>query len=251
MGGTNAEQGGQPERRIEQVLKSLLFGGGPVTAVVQLSQVIPLKQYFAKIGEHTTGPFTIAQIKKLVETGHVIESTPISVERNKFVLAHTLPELGFKRSTVETKAFAEQRNKTSYCPSCSGMMSQYETICPNCNFDIYADRENKFRQKEEQMRPKVIDSFIDRTPGARVISQSLGLDFKLETMTFAGWGLVLFTTLTALLAVVIATRTLVDSDSPRTYIRLIAIVTTLIPGAIAFAGGRFLLWLAGVKIIKE
>ena len=212
-----------------------------------------MKQYFAKISEQTAGPFTIEQIKKLVASGHVIASTPISVDKCTFVLAHALPELGFNRKTVETKTSVEKRITTSFCPCCSGKISQNEAICRHCNFDIYQDGEDRFRQTEEQMHPNinVVGTFIDRTPGARALSQSMGLNFNIEKLTIAGWGLTLFTTVIALLAVVIATHTLANQDSPRTYVRLLAFATTMIPGAIVFWGGRYFLSLAGIKIMRE
>ena len=101
------------------------------------------------------------------------------------------------------------------------------------------------------MHPNVVGTFIDRTPGARALSQSMGLDFNIEKLTIAGWGLILFTTVIALLSVVIAARTLANPDSPRTYVRLLSIATTIIPGAIVFWGGRYFLSLAGIKIMKE
>lgn len=210
-----------------------------------------MKQYFAMISEKPVGPFTLEQIKKLVASGHVVESTPISIDKCAFVLAQTLPELGFHRAAVETKATVEKRVTTSFCPGCSGKISQYEAICPHCNYDICHEAEERFRQRDEQMHPNVVGTFIDRTPGARALSQSMGLDFNIEKLTIAGWGLILFTTVIALLAVVVATRILANQDSPRSYVRVLAVATAVIPGAIVFWCGRYFLSLAGIKIMKE
>ena len=210
-----------------------------------------MKQYFANISGQTAGPFTIEQMKKLVASGHVVAATPISFDQSSFFLASTLPELGFQRAAVAAKPSAEKQIATSFCPCCSGKISSYEAICPHCNYDICKDAEERFRQQEELMHPNVVGTFIDRTPGARQLSQSMGLDFNIEKLTVAGWGLIVVTATVALASVIVATRSFATQSSDRAYIRLLAIATTVIPGALVFWSGRFFLSLAGVKIMKD
>lgn len=209
-----------------------------------------MSHYFVKLSEQTAGPFTLEQMLKLVAGGKIAAGTPVSVDGREFVFAQTLPELGLAQGGGEKLAVAEHEIETSFCPSCCGEIAAYTVVCPLCNYNMAAVATHRRSQRNSEPDIDVIASFVDRTPGAKRISKSMGLDLKLKNLTIAGKGLVALTALISLAAVFTAMITLAPQDSSNSTIRVIAVAAAIFPGAIAFGVGRFLLSLAKIEIVK-